>query len=438
MKVGLGIVRNKLGIIVQTVREFLAMRKAYTEKQLNDTGIDSNRGSDDDTMSSSSSTSSTSTSTHDVLIYCWRGGLRSASVAFMLKECGYQCVTLKGGYKGFRKWARLQVGDEEPVSRSSYSNDKIRKNKTSGQSDNDGNNNNCKNDQDDVHATESVVDTNNNQRLCGANDDVASIDATPIPTKTPSRSEGQTESSGGGHGNGNSGMAKLPYMPQFCVIGGRTGVGKTKLLRHLHDIGEQVLDLEDLASHRGSVFGWVGEVKQPSNEQFLNNVAVNMSSFQQNKWVYVEDEGRHVGHVHVPNELYNAIRQAPLVIKVQCSRNSRLDILVQDYANSTVQAKSMWLDGMKKSVSQLRKRFGDENVAKVIAGLDEGDWRKVADLLLPYYDKLYDKHIQNETGTGSGTGTRQGVILSIGHDDVDFDEVQLAEHIVKITSAATF
>ena len=211
---------------------------------------------------------------------------------------------------------------------------------------------------------------------------------------------------------------------------------KTKLLKYLSKIGEEVLDLEDLASHRGSVFGWVGEVKQPTNEQFSNNVAVCMSSFKKHSgsWIFVEDEGRHVGHVHVPDALYHALRQAPLVIKIQCSRKSRLDILVQDYANSDTQEKGEWLDGMKRSVSQLRKRFGNENVEKVIETLDEGDWRAVADMLLPYYDKLYDKHIQNETGTGSGTGTRQGKILSVGQDDIDFDERELADGILRITA----
>ena len=70
-------------------------------------------------------------------------------------------------------------------------------------------------------------------------------------------------------------------------------------------------------------------------------------------------------------------------------------------------------------------------MTRVIEGLDAGEWRQVADLLLPYYDKLYDKHIKNETGTGTGTGTRRGEIVAVGDPDEPFDETRLADDIVR-------
>ena len=101
----------------------------------------------------------------------------------------------------------------------------------------------------------------------------------------------------------------------------------------------------------------------------------------------------------MPDELYDALRQAPLVVRVQCSTASRLDILVEDYSAATTTAadgrsRAEWLEKMKASVAQLRKRFGDENVARVVAALDAGDWRGVAEMLIVYYDRLYDKHIK--------------------------------------------
>lgn len=91
-------------------------------------------------------------------------------------------------------------------------------------------------------------------------------------------------------------------------------------------------------------------------------------SHNAHRWIFVEDEGRHVGRCHVPDELYEALRQAPLVIRVQCSRDSRLDILVEDYSASAStsadgRSRDEWLEKMKESVGQLRKRFGDENGA---------------------------------------------------------------------------
>lgn len=351
MRLGLEAVYGKLGSMVKRVETLVAERR---------TSAGSDAAADDDASSAVRSDAQEP----DVLVYCWRGGMRSTSVGWLLRECGFRCRSLDGGYKGFRRWAH-GVFEEK-----------------------------AKDDDDDGTV------------LVGDED---------------------TEGGGGGE---ELDAAAIPSS-KLCVIGGRTGVGKTRLLRKLEAMGEQVLDLEELAAHRGSVFGWVGEAAQPSNEQFLNNVALSVAGLDATKWVFAEDEGRHVGRVHVPDALYDALRQAPLVIRVQCSRESRLDLLVEDYASGDAQSTGDWHERMKTSVAQLTKRFGSENVSKVIDALDAGEWRHVADLLLPYYDKLYDKHIKNETGTGTGTGTRKGIIVTVGEDEQDFDEDSLADGIIR-------
>lgn len=348
MRLGLEAVCGKLGSMVEQVEELVEERRtAGSDASEATSGV----GSDGEQP--------------DVLVYCWRGGMRSASVGWLLRECGFRCRSLDGGYKGFRRWAH-GIFDEK-----------------------------AKNDDD---APAGVEDADTGRR---GGEEEKELDATAIPSS------------------------------KLCVIGGRTGVGKTRLLRKLEAMGEQVLDLEELAAHRGSVFGWVGEAAQPSNEQFLNNVALSVAGLDSTRWVFAEDEGRHVGRVHVPDALYDALRQAPLVIRVQCSRDSRLDLLVEDYASGHAQSTSDWHERMKASVAQLTKRFGSENVSKVVDALDAREWRHVADLLLPYYDKLYDKHIKNETGTGTGTGTRKGMIVTVGDDALDFDEHSLANDIIQ-------
>jgi hypothetical protein len=200
-----------------------------------------------------------------------------------------------------------------------------------------------------------------------------------------------------------------------CVVGGRTGVGKTAALLGLRAAGESVIDLEGLAAHSGSAFGWVGRPpEQPTSEHFGNLVAMQWvaltspptdkvsagsnaadddSDKKAPRWIFVEDEGPHVGKCSVDPGLFARMRHAPLVVNVVASRATRLRTLVEDYAAETHRADPDWRGAMDESVGKLRKRLGNQRADALRGALREGDFAAVADGLLEYYDGLYDKHL---------------------------------------------
>merc|ERR1719162_1865431 len=104
---------------------------------------------------------------------------------------------------------------------------------------------------------------------------------------------------------------------RIIILGGPTGSGKTKVLHALRDIlGEQVIDLEGMANHSGSAFGWVGHEPQPTPKQYENNVAMLWNSLDPERWVFIEDEGPNVGGANLPVGLYRKMGTASTVLKL--------------------------------------------------------------------------------------------------------------------------
>ena len=138
-----------------------------------------------------------------VRVHCWRGGMRSSSVGWLLETSGLEVNLLSGGYKTFRRWVRTTL-------------------------------------------------------------------ATPR---------------------------------SLVVVGGMTGTGKTDILHALRDSGEQVLDLEGLANHRGSSYGALMLPPQPSTEQFDNLIDQQLMEFVPQRPEWVEAESRLVGTCRAPDEI---------------------------------------------------------------------------------------------------------------------------------------
>ena len=120
--------------------------------------------------------------------------------------------------------------------------------------------------------------------------------------------------------------------PRVIVVGGRTGVGKTRVLRALAAKKHQVLDLEALAAHRGSAFGDLKGAAQPSNAAFETKCAWAWRALDATRDVFVEDEEGHVGRCLVPPALYARMRAAPRVVRVDASDAARVAHLLEDYA----------------------------------------------------------------------------------------------------------
>lgn len=166
------------------------------------------------------------------LVYCWRGGNRSGSMAHILAKVGWPVVQLDGGYKAYRAYVASALEN--------------------------------------------------------------------------------------------------PPQVQFRVICGTTGSGKSRLLETLDGIGAQVLDLEKLAAHRGSVLGNLPDEPQPSQKRFESLIWDKLRAFDLSKPVFVESESKKVGNLRVPDAVMEMMRASPCV-SLMLSRPNRVRLLIEDY-----------------------------------------------------------------------------------------------------------
>lgn len=226
------------------------------------------------------------------LVYCWRGGNRSGSLATILARIGWRVTVLEGGYKAFRR----QV---------------------------------------------------------------------------------------------NSDLETLPPTLTFEVIAGRTGSAKSALLRQLAVQGAQVLDLEAIANHRGSVLGAIPASAQPSQKWFETQIWGVLREFDPNRPVYVESESKKVGQNHVPEALIQRMRASRCHI-VQAPLEVRVGHLLDEYAFFPQQR-----DLLLGQLELLRQLHGQERLERWRSLIAADRWPElVEDLLTSHYDPSYDRSIR--------------------------------------------
>ncbi len=172
-------------------------------------------------------------------------------------------------------------------------------------------------------------------------------------------------------------------MGSLIILGGYTGSGKTHILQQLKAAGQQVLDLEGLASHKGSAFGNIGMDKQPTTEQFENNLYWQWRHFDFNKPIWVEDESPNIGDVNIPIQLFQKIRNSE-VLFVEISKEERAKLLVNEYVLGD---KAQLTNG----INRISKRLGYDITQKAHNYLDKNNFYEVALLMLTYYDKYYKR-----------------------------------------------
>ncbi|NEQ39201.1 MAG: tRNA 2-selenouridine(34) synthase MnmH [Okeania sp. SIO3I5] len=225
-----------------------------------------------------------------VRIHCWRGGMRSASVGWLLETAGFNVALLIAGYKGFRRWA---------------------------------------------------------------------LSLFSVPQK-------------------------------IIILGGMTGSGKTEILRTLRKMGEQVLDLEALANHRGSSFGALGQLPQPTNEQFWNAIAMEWAKFDRTQPLWVEAESKGIGLCRIPQEIFEQMEKA-IVIEISRSRQERVAFLVEIYGDANI-------DDLIAATERIRRRLGGLCTQKAVNFLREGNLAAASDLILNYYDQTYTYDLKKRGG----------------------------------------
>ncbi len=173
----------------------------------------------------------------------------------------------------------------------------------------------------------------------------------------------------------------LPF--HLKVIGGYTGSGKTHILNELKKQGNQIIDLEGLANHKGSAFGGIGLGNQPTVEQFENNLYGELNKLNLNEPIYIEDESQNIGKIKMPIQFFKQIRDAKLYF-IDISKEERAKHLVTEYAKCDK-------NQLVKSIQNISKRLGGLNTQNSLKFLEDENYYEVAILSLHYYDKYYLK-----------------------------------------------
>jgi tRNA 2-selenouridine synthase len=192
-------------------------------------------------------------------------------------------------------------------------------------------------------------------------------------------------------------LAVLPRQLQLRVICGATGSGKSRVLHALGRLGEQVLDLEELACHKGSVLGVLPDAPQPSQKMFDSRLRVALEKLDLSRPVFVEAESRKIGTIHLPDALIETMRSAQCV-NIEAAFDARVDFLLGDYAYF-LNAPD-WLDARLDALRNLQSR---ETIARWHDQVRSAQWRELVNELLElHYDPLYQRS-QNNNYSGFGT-----------------------------------
>ncbi len=170
------------------------------------------------------------------------------------------------------------------------------------------------------------------------------------------------------------------------ILGGYTGSGKTDILHCLKKKGQQVIDLEGLANHRGSAFGGIDLPPQPTTEQFENKLFSLVRGLDASLPIWVEDESRVIGKVVIPSAFYLKMR-GQTVYFIDVPLPERIKHLVDAYANLSH-------DKLADAIGRITKRLGYDKAKFAFDELENKNYYKVVEITLFYYDKYYLKGLQ--------------------------------------------
>ena len=217
------------------------------------------------------------------------------------------------------------------------------------------------------------------------------------------------------------GLDDLPRQFQLIVLSGPTGTAKTHILRAAASMGFQVLDLEGLANHRGSLLGSEPGSPQPAQRLFESRLNACMQAFDPKRSVFIEAESNKIGQIHIPSSLWAAMRQASRV-SIDAPFEARVAFLQRDYSHIIEQN-----DNLKQLLSGLRQRYSAEIFDKWHQKINARNWNGfVKAILETHYDPCYSRSTASRPLTD---------VLSLTATRLDKNDImRLAKELVALGS----
>lgn len=213
-------------------------------------------------------------------------------------------------------------------------------------------------------------------------------------------------------------IESLSEKRKLIVLGGMTGSSKTHILKYLNRYGQQVIDLEGMAKHKGSAFGALGQPPQPSTEQFANILFDEWRRIGTNLPLWVEDESRNIGSVFMPDGFYLNMQNTPAIILLMDVK-TRLPRLLEEYTTYPVES-------LIASIMKISKRLGGDNTREALNAVERGDFAKAIEITLYYYDKAYLFGLKKKS-------EKNIIYVKTDSDNIETNALKILEAASKIT-----
>ncbi|MEW9077787.1 tRNA 2-selenouridine(34) synthase MnmH [Terrisporobacter glycolicus] len=182
-------------------------------------------------------------------------------------------------------------------------------------------------------------------------------------------------------------LSNIMDKKQFIVLHGLTGVGKTELLIELDKNNIDMVDLEYMARNTGSVFGFITYDEKPPTQKTFETRIFESLFFSKSDYLFVESESKRVGHVLVPNDIYEGIIRDGYHILIECDVKDRVKRLCKDYIYDRNEDN---IQALKQCINTFRKRLGNKTVDEYLELLDNEKYEELVEqFLVYYYDPLY-------------------------------------------------
>ena len=191
------------------------------------------------------------------------------------------------------------------------------------------------------------------------------------------------------------------------LISGPTGTGKTRLLHYIKEGGAQILDLEALANHRGSLLGLTPGEKQPNQKYFETKLYHEIKLLDYNKYVFIEAESSKIGELQIPQSVFKIMKSAPL-IEIEMSAENRAEFLIKEYLYLQSHPQALY-----KLFDAMVYRHGVKKIDQWRLLADKKDWQELAnELIMSHYDPAY-----KSSSMRKDRKTDFILKLDSGHDD---------------------